>query len=458
MISAQRIESSEERVTFRKTLARIILSGVGFFSDSYDLFVINIVLIILETTMSLTSFHKAIISASVLIGTIIGQLGFGILGDFFGRQTPFIVTLSIIIVGAILSSASPPIPATNHLVIISLCIFRLILGIGIGGEYPLASTITSESSTPQNRGRLIALVFSMQGIGFLTASLVGMIILRISGHLELDWRLCFGLGAIPPLMILFLRVFATETPVYIQHQNDKVKIWTQVRKYWKRLLGTAGSWFLIDIVFYGNGLLSSTILSVFGIGNHESDVHHKLIAIATFQVYLSLISLPGYWTAIYLIEHPWFGRRNLQLLGFGTLGSLYFIIAGVYPYITSLPWLFLILYGLTFFLINAGANTTTFVLPAEVYPTRVRATFHGISAASGKLGVAVGSYAIAYITKNPRLIFYLCGGVAGVGLILTWFLVEETRGKDLEEDIDLTETPTSPVSPVSPVRTTVNPA
>jgi len=99
------------------------------------------------------------------------------------------------------------------------------------------------------------------------------------------------------------------------------------------------------------------------------------------------------------------------------------------------PWLFLVLYGLTFFITNAGPNTTTFVLPSESFPTRIRATYHGISAASGKAGAALGAILMAAILDSAGLeiVLYCCAIVAMLGAILTSFATIETYNRSLEE-------------------------
>lgn len=149
------------------------------------MFVINIVMTILDKEFATPGKpkgidkEKAYISTAVLIGAVLGQLFFGLLADRIGRRKGFIITLSLVILGAILSSLAFPcvlatalfqfaIALTLHserqrTLIYSLTIFRFILGFGIGGEYPLSATVTSESSATSSRGRSTAAVFSMQG-------------------------------------------------------------------------------------------------------------------------------------------------------------------------------------------------------------------------------------------------------------------------------------------------------
>jgi len=143
--------------------------------------------------------------------------------------------------------------------------------------------------------------------------------------------------------------------------------------------------------------------------------------------------VPGYWAAVYLIETR-LGRRGLQLLGFLLLGTLYIVMAAAYAKIKEMYWIFFSLYALSFFITNAGPNTTTYVLAAESFPTEIRATYHGISAACGKLGAAFGAAAMVNVLESWGLamVFFICGVVALAGAVVTFFCVEETRGRSLE--------------------------
>jgi PHS family inorganic phosphate transporter-like MFS transporter len=143
------------------------------------------------------------------------------------------------------------------------------------------------------------------------------------------------------------------------------------------------------------------------------------------------------------------------LLGFFLLAVVYVAIAIAYDTLLHNPVAFLLCYGLSFFISNAGANTTTYVIPSEAFPTKVRspcllaavacvstsyphcwqvrATFHGISAASGKLGAVVGALGMAGLKDNPYNVFCVCSAIAVVGAILTFFCTDESRGKTLQE-------------------------
>jgi PHS family inorganic phosphate transporter-like MFS transporter len=158
-----------------------------------------------------------------------------------------------------------------------------------------------------------------------------------------------------------------------------------LRKYGLVLIGTALPWFILDIAFYGTGIYSGPIVT--SILGKPSSVGFEIVE----QGVPFMVGFFGYFTAVALMDK--LGRKLIQIQGFVAMAVIYAIVSAVM--ITSGKKVegFLIptsiafaVYSLSFFFIDFGPNTTTFVLPAELYPTKYRTTGHGISAASGKLG------------------------------------------------------------------------
>ncbi|EGG21193.1 major facilitator superfamily protein [Cavenderia fasciculata] len=350
----------QKQISFLTRVQRTLVAGTGFLCDAYDLFVINLVIVILETLYGDFKSSKSVVSTAALWGAVTGQLVFGFVADRVGRRTGFIITLSFIIVGAFGSILSFNV-SDGFNIFIMLALWRALLGFGIGGEYPLSATISSETCE--------------------------------------DY-------------------------------------------HWRTLVGTAGGWFIFDITFYANGLFNATIVSVLNFDNAATP-YDKILNTVTISIYLALLGLPGYFVGVFLIDR--IGRRTLQLAGFFCLGLTYLIMGITFQWIVKIKWLFIILYGLTFFFSNAGPNTTTFVLPSESFPTRIRATCHGFSAACGKIGAVVGGAAIspffeAYGLGNTLIV---CAGLALSGMVLTYFFVKETMGIEMQEDIEMTPIPPS---------------
>ncbi|KYR02743.1 major facilitator superfamily protein [Tieghemostelium lacteum] len=418
---------------------RVLVAGTGFLCDAYDLFVINLVLVILKTQYKENSGSSSIVSTGALWGAVLGQLVFGFVADRVGRRIGFIITLSFIIVGAFGSCASFNI-SSGFNIYVMLAIWRSILGFGIGGEYPLSATISSETSVNDTkRGSQVASVFSMQGIGIILSPIVVIILLTICGasHIDLVWRLALAFGGIPGLIMIYFRLKMKETQSFTRNASIKKRdmFLLIIRKYGKTLLGTAGGWLIFDITFYANGLFNATIVSMIGFGSGPNSTdYEKIFNTTQISIYLALLGLPGYFVGVLLIDR--IGRKKLQMGGFLLLSLTYLIMGLTFNHLVKVKWLFIILYGLSFFFGNAGPNTTTFVLPSESFPTKVRATCHGISAACGKIGAVIGGAAISPFFHAFGLgkTLIVCSSIAFVGFLLTFFIVQETMGKPIQED------------------------
>lgn len=153
----------------------IVIAGMGFFTDAYDLFCISLVTKLLgriyfhvpgsEKPGTLPPSFSSAINGVALVGTLVGQLFFGWLGDKLGRKKVYGLTLMLMCLSSLgggLSFGKDP-----KSVMLTLCFFRFWLGFGIGGDYPLSATIMSEYANKKTRGAFIAAVFAMQGFGIL---------------------------------------------------------------------------------------------------------------------------------------------------------------------------------------------------------------------------------------------------------------------------------------------------
>jgi len=206
------------------------------------------------------------------------------------------------------------------------------------------------------------------------------------------------------------------------------------RNLWGKLVGTAGGWFIFDITFYGNLLFQPLVLAqVFdaeGGSTCSGDLKHSLCIQMSIT---ALIGLPGYYVAVWLMDSM--GRRTIQLQGFLFMALLFAVMGVGHAQLEDKPMLMLALYGMTFFFSNFGPNSTTFILPAETFPSSVRATLNGFCAAMGKLGATVGSAIFKPLVVHTGLggTLIACSLVSLCGMVVTWFFVEDLRGKEMSE-------------------------
>ncbi|KAI9025000.1 major facilitator superfamily domain-containing protein [Phycomyces nitens] len=465
------------------TIRTVITSGAGFFTDSYDVFIINLVSPMLGYLYYSAHGNKipadieGILKGMSSVGTLLGQLFFGFMGDILGRRI-YGFELIIIIIGTI-NCATSSSTLRGVSAIGFLGFWRLILGLGIGGDYPMSATITSEWSSKGRRGMMMALIFSMQGIGNLAAAIVTLVLLAIFKNLINDdinnldyvWRLCIGLGAVPAAATIYLRFTMPESPRYAQNvkkaeenaqakaeceritqaqglePEKKIGHWVEFGRYFRQwrhlrvLLGTALSWFLLDIAFYGTGLNNAYILEAIGYSSKPTP-YETIWSNTVGQLIITCLgSVPGYYLSVIFIER--WGRKTIQIMGFGVCTVLFAIMAGAYYQLRdkAIP-AFIAMFTLAQLFQNFGANTTTFIIPGEVFPTKVRASAHGISAASGKAGAILASFAFNVLVDSggpPGAHAFLpqtlgiFAAIMFLGLIVTLLWIPESKGKDLDE-------------------------
>ncbi|KAF0687467.1 Aste57867_20804 [Aphanomyces stellatus] len=207
--------------------------------------------------------------------------------------------------------------------------------------------------------------------------------------------------------------------------------WSFILKhYGKSLLGTAGTWFLFDIVFYAQNLFSASILSVVGA---KSD----LKTIAVQNLIIALVALPGYYTAVFFINKM--GRKMIQLQGLTVMTIIFLALAIWWNDIKKQAAVFVILFGLTLFFSNFGPNMSTFVMPTEMFPTAIRSSCHGFSAAMGKAGASIGSYGFSLWVNNPSFgyagAFYTFAAISLATIVLTWFcMFDNNEGSEVMDD------------------------
>ena len=192
------------------------------------------------------------------------------------------------------------------------------------------------------------------------------------------------------------------------------------RRMLRLLLGTAGTWFLFDYAYYGNTLSLPAILK--DVDPSASLVTKLALTLGIFVVF----AVPGYAPGGPRMDR--IGHRRLQLIGFAVMAGVVLLARrGARPDHAVVP--FLAIFGLSYFFIEFGPNTTTFVLPSEVFPVSVRTTGHGTAAGIGKLGAFVGVFLVPRLAAaiGLRGMLVMAGAASVAGLLLTFLLPEPAR-------------------------------
>jgi len=375
--------------------------------------------------------------------------------------------------------------------------FRVLLGIGIGGDYPMSASVVSDRASLPRRGVMLTFIFAMQGWGNFLGAVIALILMACFhksikvdghyGHFDAVWRLLAGVILIPSLGTLYQRLTLPESakmkgvqalrddPNLLQkgtvsglphnpgekaeYQDNvaaalgrgvaartaagKAQAWRDFREYFsewrhlKTLIGTTSCWFLVDITFYGINLNQSIVIASLGLASSKEPWTYVFEQCKANIIIAAAGFLPGYYFTMVTIEY--LGRKKIQFGGFLFEALFLAIIAGDFKQLQHQKGGFIAAFTFLQFFFNFGANATTFIIPAEVYPTRVRGAAHGLSAACGKCGAIIASLGFATAqahigTANVLWIFF---GISIAGAACTLLLPET---KDVDADlVDLEE-------------------
>ncbi len=425
------------------------VAGLGWMFDAMDVGLVAFVLPALSKSWNLSSPQGGLVASFTFIGMFAGAALAGYLSDRFGRKNVFQWTLLVYALGTGLSALAWDLS--------SLLAFRLVAGLGLGGELPVASALVSEWSPAKVRGRMIVLLESFWAYGWILAALIGLALVPGLPS-DTGWRLAFGIGALPALYVLYLRRALPESPRFFvatgqlqqaeaalqearRLADDPTAVPTlesftravaaettaaRWRTLWSGLLArrTAMLW----ILWFG------MVFSYYGIFTWLPSIFARdfpLVRALGYNVIITLAQVPGYFTAAWLVERA--GRR--ATLSAFLIGSA----VGAFLFRNASGALDLTVYGCIISFFALGAWGVIYTYTPELYPTRIRGWGSGVAAAVGRLAGILGPYVTAAIVGTPP-------GPAGVNMAFVMFtaifvvialdvllLGEETRGRTLEE-------------------------
>jgi putative MFS transporter len=431
---------------YHKMLFFII--ALAFFFDSIDLGMMTFVLGSIKTEFALSTQAAGALASMSFVGMVFGAAVSGLLADRFGRKPVFQVSMIIWGVSSYLCSTAPD--ATT------LGMYRLLLGVGMGMEFPIAQTLMTEFIPAKERGKYVALMDGFWPLGFITAGVISYFVLS-----SYNWRTVFVILAMPALFLLVVRRFIPESPRWLEQvgrnqeaeavvlefenkvkkslqlvtlpepvwltksesvlppSNSFMALWSPQHR--SRTIMIWGLWFFALLGFYGLTTWLGALLQQSGFAVTKSVMYTALI---------SLGGIPGFLTAAWLVE-KW-GRKPsciAALLGSAVMAYWYgrsamsgnehaLMASGV---------------CMQFFMFGMWAVLYTYT--PELYSTRVRATGSGFASAVGRVGSLLGPYLVGVVLPG-----WGQGGVFAMGAmcfviaaVLVLFLGIETRGVSLEE-------------------------
>lgn len=378
------MEQKTNSLAGRKLLG---ITGVAWMFDALDVGMLSFLIAALKMDQN---FHLSDVQAGWIgsiqsIGMAIGALLFGAMSDRVGRKNVLIITLLLFSVGNGVSAFAGSV--------FVFIILRFFIGMGLGGELPVASTLVSESVETKKRGRVVVLLESFWAVGWILSALISYFIIPSFG-----WRVAIIISALPAFYALYLRFSLPDSPKYkVVKQEEKKSVLYNMKSVWekeyfKQTLILWILWFSVVFSYYGMFLWLPSVMILKGF---------SLIKSFQYVLIMTLAQLPGYFSAAWLIEK--IGRKFVL--------TTYLIGTAIFAYFfgtaDTLP--FLITTGILLSFFNLGAWGAMYAYTPEQYPTLIRGTGVGMAAAFGRVGGILGPLLVGYMVSSGKSISIIFG-------------------------------------------------
>ncbi|MED3561053.1 MFS transporter [Bacillus sp. MUM 116] len=387
------------------------IAGTGWLFDAMDVGLLSFIIAALKVDWNLSAQQMGWIGSINSIGMAVGALVFGLMADRVGRKNVFMITLLLF---SLCSGAS-----AFTTTITMFLVLRFFIGMGLGGELPVASTLVSESVPVEKRGRIVVLLESFWAVGWLVSAVISYFVIPRFG-----WQVALLISTIPALYVLYLRIGLPDSPQYTKIQaKEKISVFQSMAKLFSKEYSRQTTmlwivWFCVVFSYYGMFLWLPSVMVMKGF---------SLIKSFEYVLIMTIAQLPGYFTAAWFIEK--FGRKFVLVVYLaGTAISAYF-------FGTADTSAALMVSGILLSFFNLGAWGGLYAYSPEQYPTVIRGTGTGMAAAFGRIGGVLGPLMVGYLVAGKTsvsMIFTIFCITVLVGAAAVLILGKETKSKVLE--------------------------
>ena len=392
------------------------VAGVGWMFDAMDVGILSFIIAALAADWGLNSSQMGWIGSVNSIGMAVGALFFGVLADKIGRKQIFMWTL-------VLFSLASGISAFTTTLAVFL-VFRFFVGMGLGGELPVASTLVSESVKAEERGRVVVLLESFWAGGWLIAAIIAYFVIPADFWPIEGWRVALLLTALPALYAIYIRMKLPDSPQFaVKAESKKRSVFQNIAEVWSKKYARSTLmlwilWFAVVFSYYGMFLWLPSVMVGKGF---------DLISSFKYVLIMTLAQLPGYFTAAWFIEK--FGRKFVLVTYLlGTAASA--LAFGNAETTTTL-----LIFGMLLSFFNLGAWGALYAYTPEQYPAIVRGTGAGMAAAVGRVGGIFGPLLVgSLLTKGYDISFVFtifCIAIV-IGVLAVLLLGKETKQIELQ--------------------------
>lgn len=419
----------------------LVASGIGWAFDAMDVGLVSFVVaaIAADPHFNLNATEKSWVLSVGFVGMAIGAALGGYFADRVGRKTVFTATL--VIFG--LANAGMACSWT----LTALLIARFIIGLGLGAELPVASTLVSEFSPTRHRGRMTVLLESFWAVGWIIAAAVGAFVIPNTG--DWGWRWALLIGALPLLYAVVTRAHIPESVRFLESKGREDEAEQAVR-YFEQASGVAPvaspkaeplpairtrelfghqylartvaiwlTWFFVNFSYYGAFIWMPSLLA---------DQFGSLTSSFGYTLIISLAQLPGYFLAAWLVE-IWGRRRTLSVfLAVSAVAAFAFSQAGSVAAVIG--------FGMLLSASNLGAWGVLYAVTPEIYPTRLRGAASGAAAAVGRVAAIIAPLLVPWfltLSGGNKTVAFVIFAVAFVLGCIAALCLPERKGLDLED-------------------------
>lgn len=391
------------------------VAGIGWMFDAMDVGILSFVIAALSVDWGLNSTQMGWIGSVNSIGMAVGALLFGVLADKVGRKQIFMWTLILFSVASGLSAF-----ATTFTVFL---ILRFLIGMGLGGELPVASTLVSESVKAEERGRVVVLLESFWAGGWLIAAIISYFVIPAEFWPIEGWRVALLLTALPAFYAVYIRLKLPDSPQFaVKVESKKRSIFQNIATVWSKEYAKSTLmmwilWFAVVFSYYGMFLWLPSVMVGKGF---------DLISSFKYVLIMTLAQLPGYFTAAWFIER--FGRKFVLVTYLiGTAVSA--VVFGNAETVSVL-----LISGMLLSFFNLGAWGALYAYTPEQYPAIIRGTGAGMAAAVGRVGGIFGPLLVGMLLgegyEYGSIFIIFCVAIL-IGVAAVIFLGKETKQTEL---------------------------
>jgi MFS transporter, putative metabolite:H+ symporter len=400
---------SNENVSFRRIF---VVSGFSWIFDAMDVGLISFISAALIIEWGLTPQEAGLLGSVNAVGMFIGAIVAGALADRMGRNKILMYTVLLFSLSSGISAF-----ATTFAVFL---FFRFFIGLGLGGELPVASTLVAENVPEHKRGRMVVLLESFWAVGWILSAMIAYFIMPIWG-----WRSALIIGALPALLAIYMRKGLPDSKQFQSTAKKNTSMLQNIKTLWSPKYAKDTSmlwilWLLVMFSYHGMFLWLPSVMVLKGF---------DLIRSFGYVLLMTLTQLPGFFLAAWLVEKV---GRKFVLISFLIMAAISAIIFGN---ATSLPMLIAGGMALSFFFL--GVTGTTYAYTTDHYDSSIRATGAGFANAAGRIGAIFGPLVVGFLiaAKVPFttifIIFFVTCLIAALNVLI---LGKETRVKPKQEE------------------------